>query len=152
MPELRGWFSQPNPFNWDITAFDYAPDIRRFDNGTPSVMSALASLPALDWHATQDQAALLAHNRTLTARLIEAADDLGLHLVTPRAPEKRGGSVMLRLPDTHPAPQIVSALRGMGITTDARSQTLRLSPGNLTTLAGTDTLIAALGDLLRKGA
>jgi selenocysteine lyase/cysteine desulfurase len=151
-PELRGWFSQPNPFNWDITAFSYAPDIRRFDNGTPSVMSALASLPALDWHATQDQAALLAHNRALTARLITAADDLGLHLVTPRAAEKRGGSVMLRLPDTHPAPQIVAALRQMGITTDARSQTLRLSPGNLTTLAGTEALIAALGDLLHQGA
>lgn len=148
-PELRGWFSQTNPFNWDITAFDYAPDIRRFDNGTPSVMSALASLPALDWHASQDQVALLAHNRRLTARLIEAADDLALHIITPRAPEKRGGSVMLRLPDDRPAPQIVTALRAQGITTDARSQTLRLSPGNLTTLDGTETLIAALGKLLR---
>ncbi|OHC58643.1 MAG: class V aminotransferase [Rhodobacterales bacterium RIFCSPHIGHO2_02_FULL_62_130] len=148
-PELRGWFSQTNPFNWDITAFDYAPDISRFDNGTPSVMSALASLPALDWHASQDQAALLAHNRRLTARLIEAADDLALHIITPRAPEKRGGSVMLRLPDDRPAAQIVTALRTQGITTDARSQTLRLSPGNLTTLDGTETLIAALGKLLR---
>ena len=32
------------------------------------------------------------------------------------------------------------------------SQTLRLSPGNLTTLAGTEALIAALGDLLHQGA
>lgn len=149
-PELRGWFSQQNPFNWDITAFDYAPDIRRFDNGTPGVMAALASLPALDWHAQQNQAALLAHNRSLTARLIEAADALRLPLLTPRDPDKRGGSIMLRLPDSHPAPQIVAALRAQGITTDARSQTLRLSPGNLTTLAGTETLIAALAALLHQ--
>jgi hypothetical protein len=28
------------------------PDIRRFDSGTPGiVVAALASLPALDWHA-----------------------------------------------------------------------------------------------------
>jgi cysteine sulfinate desulfinase/cysteine desulfurase-like protein len=56
---------------------------------------------------------------------------------------------MLRLPDDRPAPQIVTALRAQGITTDARSQTLRLSPGNLTTLEGTESLIAALGKLLR---
>lgn len=148
-PELRGWFSQSNPFNWDITAFQYAPDIRRFDSGTPGTMAALASLPALDWHATQDQSALLAHNRQLTARIIEAADDLNLTLLTPRAPEKRGGSIMLRLPDTHNAAEVVNKLRAQGITTDARSQTLRLSPGTLTTMAGTETLIAALTKLLR---
>ncbi|MBI1170844.1 aminotransferase class V-fold PLP-dependent enzyme [bacterium] len=148
-PELRGWFSQSNPFNWDIDRFAYAPDIRRFDNGTPGTMAALASLPALDWHAAQDQAAILAHNRALTARLIEAADDMGLALLTPRAEEKRGGSVMLRLPDHLTAPEVVSALRAQGITTDARGQTLRLSPGIMTTGAGTDRLLAALRALLR---
>ncbi len=147
-PELRGWFSQENPFNWDITAFHYAPDIRRFDNGTPSTLSALASLPALDWHAAQDQGEILAHNRRLTARLIEGADQLGLPLLTPRAEEKRGGSIMLRLPGSHPAPGIVGALRAEGITTDHRSQTLRLSPGVMTTVDGTETLIAALTRLL----
>jgi kynureninase len=148
-PELRGWFSQPNPFNWDITAFQYAPDIRRFDNGTPGVMAALASLPALDWHAGQSMAGLLAHNRALTARLIDAADQLGLDLITPRAEAKRGGSLMLRLPDAIPAATVVATLRAKGITTDNRSQTLRLSPGVLTTMAGTERLIAELGHLLR---
>ena len=146
-PELRGWFSQANPFNWDITKFALALDIRRFDNGTPGVMAAVASLPALDWHAGQDPAALLAHNRHLTAVLIEAADQLGLHMVNPRAEAKRGGSVMLRLPDDRPAAQVVAQLRAMGIFTDSRGQTLRLSPGVMTTLAGTERLIAALSDI-----
>lgn len=149
-PELRGWFSQNNPFNWDIAAFSYAPDIRRFDNGTPGTMAALASLPAMDWHARQDQAALLSHNRHLTARLIDAADSMKLPLLTPRHADKRGGSIMVRLPDSHPAPQVVAALRAQGITTDARSQTLRLSPGVVTTFAGTETLICAMEKLLRR--
>lgn len=148
-PELRGWFSQPNPFNWDITRFAYAPGIQRFESGTAGIMSALASVPALAWHASQDHAAMLAHNRRLTARLIAACDDLGLHLVTPRPEVRRGGSVMVRLPESHPAPGIVAALRPQGITTDCRSQTLRLSPGTITTDAGTERLIAALGALLR---
>lgn len=148
-PELRGWFSQANPFNWDITRFGFAPGIARFDSGTPGCMAALASLPALDWHAGQDQTAILAHNRALTALLIDGADHLGLPILTPRPEAKRGGSVMLRLPDRLPAPQVVGALRAQGITTDARSQTLRLSPGIMTTSAGCARLLDALARILR---
>ncbi len=146
-PELRGWFSQDNPFNWNLDTFAYAPDIRRFDNGTPGCMAALASLPALDWHASADRAAIAAQNRRHTARIIAAADDLGLTLVTPRPEAKRGGSVMLKI--TPPAPQIVGALRDMGISADARGQTLRLSPGIVTTDEGVDRLTTAMGQLLR---
>ncbi len=148
-PELRGWFSQENPFNWDITRFSYAPDIRRFDNGTPGCMAALASLPAMDWHAAQDHGAILAHNRRLTAQLFQMADDLALPPVTPRDEARRGGSVMLRLPDCHPAAAVVATLRAQGITTDNRSQTLRLSPGIITTETGVARLHQALAQILK---
>lgn len=148
-PQLRGWFSQPNPFNWDITRFEYAPDARRFDSGTPSCMAALASLPAMDWHAGQDHRAILAHNRALTARLFDIAADCRLPLGTPSAEAARGGSVMLHLPDSHPAAEVVATLRAQGITSDCRGQTLRLSPGILTTEAGCDRLADALPQALR---
>lgn len=148
-PELRGWFSQANPFNWDITRFGFAPGIARFDSGTPGCMAALASLPAMDWHARQDQGAILAQNRHLTALLIEGADALGLHILTPRAAEMRGGSIMLRMPERVAAAEVVGRLRVQGITTDARGQTLRLSPGLMTTPAGCGRLMAALAEILR---
>ena len=148
-PELRGWFSQDNPFSWDLDRFAYASDIRRFDNGTPGVMAAAASLPALDWHAGQDLGAMAAHNRALTARLIAAADAMGLTLVTPRAEAQRGGSVMLRLADAGRAQAVLAGLRGRGLHADARGAVLRLSPGTVTTGEGTTALIAALGDLAR---
>ena len=44
-PEFRGWFSQENPFSWDLTKFRFAGDARRFDHGTPSIVSAVASIP-----------------------------------------------------------------------------------------------------------
>jgi selenocysteine lyase/cysteine desulfurase len=87
-PHLQGWFSQDNPFNWDITAFAPAPDIRRFDNGTPGCMAAIASLPALDWHAAQDHAQLLAHNRRLTASLLDMARDLNLTTTWADCPKR----------------------------------------------------------------
>lgn len=144
-PELRGWFSQPDPFNWALDRFSLAPDIRRFDSGTPGCMAALATLPALDWHAAQDTAAMLADNRRMTARIIAAADDLGLDLITPRDEARRGGSVMLRLPDRLPAPAVLDRLRAAGIAADARSQILRLSPGIVTTEAGVARLVETLG-------
>ena len=148
-PELRGWFSQDNPFNWALDTFAFAPDIRRFDNGTPSVVAAIASLPALDWHAAQDKAALLAHNRRLSAKLIAAADDLGLSLVTPRAEHQRGGSIMIRLPEANPAADVLAALKADDIHADARGQTLRLSPGVMTTDDGVERAVAALAQALR---
>lgn len=143
-PELRGWFSQPDPFSWALDRFTLAPDIRRFDSGTPGCMAAIASLPALDWHAVQDRSALLDQNRHLTARIIAAADDMGLDLVTPRDESRRGGSVMIRLPDRLPAPAVLDRLRSAGVAADARSQTLRLSPGAITTGEGVELLTGTL--------
>jgi selenocysteine lyase/cysteine desulfurase len=147
LPDLRGWFSQENPFSWDLDKFAYAPDIRRFDNGTPGVMAAAASLPALDWHAGQDLGAMAAHNRALTAHLIAAADEMGLALVTPRPEAQRGGSVMLRLADAGRAQAVLAGLRTRGLHADARGAVLRLSPGTVTTHDGTTAMIAALRNL-----
>ena len=149
-PEIRGWFSQDNPFSWDLDKFALAPDIRRFDNGTPGTMAAAASLPALDWHASQDAPALLVHNRALTRRVIAAADDLGLGLATPRAETRRGGSVMLRLQDAPTAQAALQTLRNADLHADVRGATLRLSPGFVTTSDGVDRLITALETLHRS--
>ena len=139
---------QPDPFNWDLTKFAYAPDIRRFDNGTPGVMAAVASLAALDWHAGLDHVALVADNRRLTGRLIDGVQALGLPMQTPEPEPQRGGSVMVRLADSHPAPAVVAHLRGRGVWTDARGQTLRMSPGVMTTADGVERALEALGAAL----
>jgi kynureninase len=143
-PEFRGWFSQPNPFSWDLDKFAYAPDIRRYDNGTPSVLSAVMSLPAMEWHAAQDKPALLAHTQRLGERLMQAMEGLDVTFATPRAMDQRGGSVMVKLPPEKPAAPIIISLRAQGIAADARDQLMRFSPGNMTTDDGVDRLIAAL--------
>ncbi len=143
-PTLRGWFSQPNPFSWALDKFEFAPDIRRFDHGTPGVMAALASLPALEWHAAQDHAAMAAHNAALSARILDGVTALGLPLASPRDPAARGGSIMLALPVEVPAVSVLEAFRQNGIHADARSQTLRLSPGVVTTAAGVDAMLEVL--------
>lgn len=151
-PELRGWFSQENIFSWDLDAFAYAGDARRFDHGTPSVLACIGSTPALEWHAAQDHGAMLAHNRTLGAAIVARADEIGLQLASPREEAQRGGSVMLRLPDDAQPAAIVDGLRKNGVFTDCRGRILRLSPGIVTTSEGVDRLFDSLGDMLGRTA
>lgn len=149
-PELRGWFSQDNPFNWDIEAFDYAPDIRRFDNGTPAILPAAATVPALKWHAATDRRALLHHNRLLCDIVIDGADQLGLTLLTPRDERARGGSVMLELGSEAKATNTLADLNAAGFSADIRGSSLRLSPGIQTTQEATQEIVAELGKSLGK--
>jgi selenocysteine lyase/cysteine desulfurase len=144
LPRLRGWFSQPDPFNWDITRFSYAPDIRRFDHGTPGVMACAATLPALDWHAGMDAAALRAHNLSLCAALQSGLQDLGLRLASPLDPGQRGGSVMAQLPSTADVASALEALAAADVQADGRGRALRLSPGILTTMAGVERALQVL--------
>lgn len=149
-PELRGWFSQENIFSWALDAFAYAPDARRFDHGTPSILPFAACLPALEWHSQQDATALLAHNRRLIEVLLDGGSALGLELASPRRADERGGSVMFRLPAGVDPADLVATLRGLKIYVDTRGSTLRLSPGNVTTMAGVELLLRSLQGRLRR--
>lgn len=145
-PEGRGWFSQNNPFSWDLDKFDYAPDIRRFDTGTPGSVAALASLPALEWFSKQDLTEVAAHNRRLVDRVIERADRLDLPLHSPRDAGKRGGAVMIRMPDKAEAAACVGALGVEGYSVDFRGPILRMSPGFVTE----DRAVEAVFDLVEE--
>lgn len=145
-PELRGWFSQDNPFSWDLEAFAYAPDARRFDHGTPSVLACVGSVPALRWHAGQGD--LLAQNRALTAEIMVRAAERGLTLASPTEEAKRGGSVMLQLPAPVDPQAVVNGLRDRAVHGDARGSILRLSPGAVTTKDGIDQLFDGLKALV----
>jgi kynureninase len=148
-PELRGWFSQQNIFSWDLDKFAYAPDAHRFDNGTPSILACVGTLPALAWHAAQDGTALLAHNRALASSLIDGAADVGLRTASPLDERRRGGSVMIQLPPgSHE--RTLAELREAGLYADCRGTTLRLSPGNVTTADGALRVHRVLARLCRK--
>lgn len=146
-PEFRGWWSQADPFSWDLDAFAFAPDARRFDNGTPNVLPAIASKPGLDFVLSTGVEALADHNRRLTGLLLDGARDLGLRIVSPLDEAARGGSVMIDLP----RPGLVDALRGQGIFADQRGATLRLSPGAVTTAGDCARLLAVLASAGARG-
>jgi selenocysteine lyase/cysteine desulfurase len=147
-PELRGWFSQPNPFSWDLDSFSYASDARRFDHGTPAILASVASLPGLEWVAETGVEVIRAQNGNMTERIISYALDNGWAVRSPRDPDQRGGSVMLALPQVVDPVKTVSTLRSERLYCDARGATLRLSPGMVTTDDAVDALLERLQQLI----
>ncbi|HME24788.1 MAG TPA: aminotransferase class V-fold PLP-dependent enzyme [Acetobacteraceae bacterium] len=149
-PEFRGWFSQENPFSWDLTKFRFADDARRFDHGTPSIVSAAASLPGLRWLEGTGIDTVRAHNRALNECIIAHARERGWTIASPLSAEQRGGSMMLALPPHTDASAVVAALRSRHLYCDARGTTLRLSPGVVTSADDVGALCTALDELLAR--
>lgn len=144
-PELRGWFSQENPFSWALDKFAFAGDARRFDHGTPAILASVASLPGINWVNATGIAAVQAHNTALCRRIIAEAETRGWALASPADENERGGSVMITLPEGVDGSAVVATLRAQQLYCDARGRTLRLSPGVVTTIDAVDALCAALG-------
>jgi kynureninase len=85
----------------------------------------------------------------LSHRLIQVVDNAGFELLSPRADDQRGGSVMARLPEGLEAEAVVRELRLHGFEVDSRGRTLRFSPGPLTTAAALDRLEPVLQKISR---
>lgn len=147
-PELRGWFSQENPFSWDLDRFAYAADARRFDHGTPAILASVASQPGLDWVLHTDVDAIAAQNCAMSEKIIGHALENGWAVRSPLDACERGGSVMLGLPQGIDPAAAISALRAENLYCDARGSTLRLSPGPVTDDASIDLLLASLRQLI----
>ncbi|MGH8782855.1 aminotransferase class V-fold PLP-dependent enzyme [Paraburkholderia sp.] len=144
VPQMTGWFSQPDPFNWDITRFSLADEARRFDTGTPSFLPFVASEPGLAWRLSGAAAGLRDHNLRLSHALIDVFDRKGYALHSPRDDASRGGSVMATLPAHVDPKSLETKLVEAGVVTDTRGRVMRFSPGALTH----DSIAGRLASLL----
>ncbi|MGI9093933.1 MAG: kynureninase [Mycobacteriales bacterium] len=131
---IWGWFGQSAQFEMGA-GYDPHPSIRRFGVGTPSVLATYAVEEGARLIAEAGVDRLAAKGAALTTLAIELADEwlapLGLRVVTPRDPGRRGAHITLQ----HPAAwQICQALVHDGVVADYRTpQRLRLGPAPLYT-------------------
>ena len=81
----------------------------------------------------------------LTERLIGLIDESGYELVSPREPERRGGTVVVRVPEF---PTVHAELERRGILCDFRPDVgLRLGPHFFTTDDELDDALAAIDEI-----
>jgi len=153
-PGLRGWWGHDKGTQFAMAhGFTKSEGAGAFQLGTPPVLAlaglegALAVFEDVGIHAVRER------SLALTEHLMAQADARlpEMTVVTPRAPERRGGHVALAHPE---APRLSLALRRRGVTPDYRPpDLLRLAPVALyNTEADVERAITTLRELLDTGA
>jgi kynureninase len=117
---LAGWQGHAAPFALD-PIYAPAPGIERARIGTPPVLAMRSLDAALDVFDGITIADLRAKSQALSGLVITYADALGVPVVTPRDPERRGSQVALQL---HGAYEVTQALIARGVVGDFRAPDL----------------------------
>lgn len=146
-PRATGWQAHQSPFAF-APHMDFAPSIYRFLSGTPNIPALYAARPGYEIVASLGVEAIRARSTALTERMIAAADDAGLTVRSQRAPQKRGGVVVIGVPDAD-GPRIVQELDRRGIVVDHRPGAgVRIAPHFYTLEAEVDQTIKELADIV----
>lgn len=122
-PTDVGWFSHQNPFEFDVSHFEYAEDSQRFWGGTPSVLPFVIAANSIRQQLKLGIEGILQHNQALCQKVIESIGENDV--VSPIKHEKRGGTLVIR-----PKRQdlVLDRLADAGVLCDAREYGIRLSP------------------------
>ncbi len=125
-PALTGWFAHEEPFAFDSGPQRLDAGARRFMNGTPGIPGYYAARPGFAIVAAIGAAAIRAKSLRQTARLHALADEYGFRVGSPRAADRRGGTVCLDVPE---AEDVCRRLLAQDVLLDYRPGVgLRLAP------------------------
>ena len=94
-PGATGWAAHAHPFEFVNGPIEYAPDIRRFLNGTPNVPAMYSARSGYEIVNEIGVEAIRAKSIRQTQHLIALADKAGITVRSPRDPEARGGTIIL---------------------------------------------------------
>lgn len=123
-PRITSWFATKGQFDFDLEGFEYRPDARRFEMGTPALPTVHTALGGQELVDEVGMAEIVRQNRALTDRLMEGALEAGLRVRAP-APEHRTAIVMIHNDDP---PAAVRHLAERGVIVDHRPGFVRVSP------------------------
>jgi kynureninase len=148
-PAFAGWQAHARPFEFE-PEMDPAAGAARFLTGTPSVAANYAASAGYEIVAEIGVDRIRANSMAQTALLVELVDAAGFELMSPREPERRGGSVAFRVPDFK---AVHAELARREIICDSRPDVgLRFGPHFFTTDDEIRYAVEQVEDMLRTGA
>jgi kynureninase len=150
-PTLVGWQAHARPFAFE-PELEYAAGARRFLTGTPNVPALYAATAGYDVIEEVGVPQIRERSLALTQLLIDLCDEAGLEVVSPREPERRGGTVTVSTPDHAACHQ---ELGERGIVCDFRPDPvggIRLGPHFFNTEAEVRHAVAELAEIVETGA
>jgi kynureninase len=93
-PRVTGWFGNEAPFAFTMPDQSYAEGIWRYMGGTPAVAALYQSRAGQSTIAEIGVRKIRDKSLVMTQKCIDWVDELGMKLNSPRAADKRGGSIV----------------------------------------------------------
>lgn len=144
-PAFTGWFGQKNPFAFKLD-LEYATDARRFDNGTPPVLTAYIARAGMAMINEVGPQAIQAWTDHLSRRCMDGALARGLDVASPLDIARKAPTTAIRVgKDSH---GVELALRKANIIASARADVIRIAPHFFTSPEDIDFVLDALVKVL----
>jgi kynureninase len=151
-PSFTGWMAHANPFGFEPPPMRFRDDALRFALGTPPIPALYAARegPKIIAEASGgDMATIRRKSLRQTQKLINLADARGFELRTPRPPDRRGGSVSMRIPHGR---EVSMELNAEDVVCDFRPDSgVRFSPHFYTTDEELEVAFDVVDEILRTG-
>jgi kynureninase len=148
-PAFAGWQGHARPFAFE-TEMEYAPGAARFLTGTPIVAANYAASAGYEIVAEIGVDRIRQNSMRQTALLVELVDAAGFELTSPRDPDRRGGSVVFRVPEFQ---AVHAELAAREIICDYRPDAgIRFGPHFFTTDDELRFAVSQVSEILESGA
>jgi kynureninase len=148
-PTLVGWQAHARPFAFE-PELEYAEGAARFLTGTPNVPALYAATAGYELVEEAGIDRIRANSIRQTALFIDLLDEAGFDVVSPREPERRGGSVVVRVPDFE---AVHAELDARDILCDFRPDAgLRFGPHFFNTDEELELAVSAIEEIVGRGA
>jgi kynureninase len=146
-PTLVGWQAHKRPFEFE-PELDYADGAARFLTGTPNVPALHAATAGYEIIEEAGIDRIRANSLRQTEFFIGLLDEAGFEVVSPREPDRRGGSVVVRVPDFQ---AVYAELDARDIQCDFRPDAgLRFGPHFFTTDAEIELTVTAMKEIVSR--
>jgi selenocysteine lyase/cysteine desulfurase len=123
-PRVTGWFGQARPFAFDIKSVEYAKGARKFDSGTPPMISGFAAKAALEVIQDIGVVNIETYLRELADFTINYALENGLEVKSPKG-AGRGASIAVF---AEKAGEVEARMKKKGVIVSARNDVIRIAP------------------------
>ena len=148
-PTATGWQAHARPFAFE-EELEYASGSARFLTGTPNPAAHMAGTAGYDLIEEIGVERIRANSLRQTDLLIGLADAAGLEVYSRREPERRGGAVIISVPE---AGAVYAELESRGILGDFRPGAgIRLGPHFFTTDDEIRFAVDQIVEILETGA
>ena len=149
-PAATGWMAHEQPFAFEGGPIRFAHDAFRFLNGTPNIPGLYAARSGYEIVSEIGVPAIREKSLRQTARLIELADAAGIRVNTPRDPARRGGVVILDVPN---GPEVTRELVRREVIVDYRPGAgIRIAPHFYTTDEEVERTVAEVSEITNRAA